>query len=351
MQQRAAQLPAPEIRKVILRDVARESDVSLKTASRVLNGEPHVLEETALRVRNAMERLGYRPNELARSLKARRSDVVGVVAPLLTHEYVAGCVEAIHHSLQESGKTVILMLSGGKPELIRQQIQLMLERQVEGLILFNPLEALSRGLAAEIGDIATVVLDCPSSLPGITSVIVPNRRSSYEAVEHLISHGYQRLAIVGAGPELYTIKERIKGSKQAATSAGISLQEFVCATEQELSVARLIDLLSGPEAPRAIFALNSYASEQVLHAARSLSLKIPGQLALIGFDELRNAEILGPGLTVISQPCTEIGRSAVRLLMEQQAGDSSSVKLTLPTTLILRQSCGSHRQITSANAT
>ena len=140
---------ASGMRRVLLRDVAREADVFLKTASSVLNGEPHVLEETALRVRDAMDRLGYRPNELARSLKARRSGVVGVVVPLLTHEDVAGCVEAIHHSLQESGKTVLLMLSGGNHETARQQIQLMLQRHVEGLILLNPLQALSRSLATK----------------------------------------------------------------------------------------------------------------------------------------------------------------------------------------------------------
>jgi LacI family transcriptional regulator len=298
-----------------------------------------VQDATARLVLDAMNRLDYHPNELARGLKARRSGVIGVIAPSLAHEFVAVSVEAVHRSVHLAGKTVMLMFSGGDPETERRQVQLMLRRQVEGLIIFPFGSSLAKKLAREIGETPAVTIDNPSASTSISSVMVPNRKASREAVEHLLQHGYKRVAIVGVKPDWKTISDRILGAREAIAGTSASCVECVCATEEELTTDLLAQLFKNVKtAPRAVFTLSSYASEQVLHAAVRLGLRIPEDIALVGFDDFRMANLLG--LTVVRQPIEEMCATAVRLLLDREVGRPTRKRVVLNTELIVRRSSG-----------
>jgi LacI family transcriptional regulator len=333
-----AHTPGLQKQQFTLRDVAALAGVSLKTASRVLNNEANVKEHTAELVRNAMRRLAYRPNEVARSLKGRRSGVIGIVAPVLSHEFVAACIESMHHAAQTAGKSIILMLSDGNVEMEREQISLLLRRQVEGLIILPAGASITPDLAAEIGDTPTIVIDNPSSTSTIPSILIPNREMARQSVAHLLGNGYGTIALVGGKPNLYTISERIAGARAGATEGGVVLRELIFETEEELTDVAMQQLLAAPNPPRAILTLNSYACEQVLHATQRLKLRIPEELALMSFDDFRLADVIAGGITVVSQPTKTIGTTALKLLLDIQAGIAAPEKSILHAPIVVRRS-------------
>ncbi len=325
-----------------LKDVAETAGVSLKTASRVLNGEPNVTKATEALVHAAMQLLGYQPNELARSLKARRSGVIGVVVPFLSHAYVAGCVQAIHEEADRLGMTVVLALSAGDPAREEKQIVALVRRQVEGLIL---MPSGAHALQAErlgVDRLPVVVFDQPSSYSWADSVLVPNCDSAREATEHLLAHGRRRIAAVGVNGALHTMAERLKGYRAAMHAAGCEPVELMPATQGELAEGSIAALLAGAGRPDAFFTLNSYASVQVLHAVRQCGLRIPEDVGLLCFDDFDVADVLSPSLTVVRQPVQLVGETAVRLLMERLAAQRrlQGRTVVLPTELVKRGSCG-----------
>jgi LacI family transcriptional regulator len=328
-----------------LQDVADSAGVSLKTASRVLNSEPNVTVKTQTAVKDAMKRLGYHPNELARSLKARRSGVIGVVVPFLSHSFVAGCVQAIHEEADRKGMVVVLALSAGDPKREEKQIGALLRRRVEGLILMSTSPQLLNSEGLGYDKLPTVVFDQPSHDPWIDSVLVPNREAAQEAVEHLLQHGYRRILAVGANPELHTISERLEGYRAAMHAAGFETLELVPEAEGALSIDAISNVLSNEVGrPDAIFTLNSHASVQVLHALNKCGLSIPKDMPLLCFDDFDVADVLQPSLTVVRQPTHAIGENAVSLLMERMNASrrKRGRRLVLRTQMVLRASCGKH---------
>lgn len=328
-----------------LQHVADAAGVSLKTASRVLNNEPNVTVNTQAAVNAAMKKLGYQPNELARSLKARRSGVIGVVVPFLSHSFVGGCVQAIHEEADRRGMVVVLALSAGDPEREKKQIGALLRRRVEGLILMSTSPQLLDAAGLGLDQLPMVVIDQPSHDPWIDSVLVPNREAAQEAVEHLLQHGYRRILAVGANRVLHTISERLEGYRAAMDAAGAEALELVPGTEGTLSIDAISSMFSKKrDLPDAIFTLNSYASIQVLHALKKSGLGIPKDVPLLCFDDFDVADVLQPSLTVVRQPTHAIGENAVSLLMERMNASrrKRGRRVVLQTQLVLRASCGEH---------
>lgn len=326
-----------------LQHVADAASVSLKTASRVLNNEPNVTDKTRAAVIEAMKRLGYHPNEVARSLKARRSGVIGVIVPFLSHSYVAACVQAIHEEAERRGMGVVLALSAGDPKREEKQIGVLLRRQVEGLILMSTSPGLLNAKQLSIDRLPTVVFDQPSADPWVDSVLVHNRNAAREAVQHLLRHGYRRIAAIGGNPSLHTISERLEGYRLAMLAAGCPRVELIPATEEAVSVEAIAGLLKAARSrPEAIFTLNSFASVQVLHALTRCELRIPSDVALVCFDDFDVADVLHPSLTVVRQPTKAIGKYSVDLLVQrlQASRRKRGRHVILETELVVRDSCG-----------
>ncbi len=329
--------------KATLQQVARAAGVSLKTASRVLNHEPHVKPTTELLVRGAMERLAYQPNDLARSLKARHSGVIGVVVPFLSHYFVAACVQAIHHEVEKSHATIMLTVSSGDPVAEALHIRVLLRRQVEGLIILPTSGHLQPESVAETIGTPVVVIDQPAPTLEMDSVTIPNRLAAREAVRHLIGHGYKRIIAIGANRNLHTISERLVGYREAMRRQGLKPLDLVANTENELSIESIQKaFVRSTKAPQAVFALNSAACIKTLHAMKHCRLRIPEDVALLGFDDFDTAEAFQPSISVISQPTEEIGRRAVELLFKriQKHNKRAGQRLVLATDLLLRGSCG-----------
>jgi LacI family transcriptional regulator len=329
--------------KVTLRQVAYSANVSLKTASRVLNHEPHVTPDKEAAVRAAIKLLAYHPNELARGLKARRSGVIGVVVTFLSHNFMAGCIQAIHHAAAHSGFTIMVTVSNGDPQMEAVQIRTLLQHQVEGLIIFPTTGNLQKKSAVELAGTPVVIVDQPTLAPEMDSIVVANRETAETVVNHLIGHGYSKIAVIGANRRLNTIAERIAGYRKAMRAADLDTIELVPASEEKLSIAAIRELFDPPAIPpRAVFTLNSAASIKTLQAIKQSHLRVPEDVALFGFDDFDTAESFQPSISVVSQPIEEIGKSAFELLFKRtkQTQKQNGQKIILAPLIVVRASCG-----------
>jgi LacI family transcriptional regulator len=327
-----------------LLDVARLADVSLKTASRVLNNE-RVSEDKVFRVRAAMDRLGYRPNELARGLKAQRSAAIGMIVPNLSDPFTANAVHAVQEVARANGYVVILASSGGDLEVERSEITSLVGRQIDGLIV-APADSRTDSFSDLIpSGVHTVTFDQQLRNADLDSVIVTNRQSAREATAHLMSHGLRKIVAVGARPHLYTCRERVAGYRAAMKSR--SLEPKVCLVEHEsmLTAAWLNEQVFKPKKADAILTLNWVCTILCLRGLRELGKTAGRDVPMLSFDDFDLADMLTPGLTAVRQPAEMLGREAATLLFERLKGGKGEARIVvLPTSLILRQSCGCGNQ-------
>lgn len=337
-------MPIEKSRAPTLVDVAREAGVSLKTASRVLNGAAYVSEKKATKIRAVMARLGYRPNELARGLKARRSAAIGMIVPNLSDPFTASSVKAVQEVARANGYVVILASSGGDDDVERSEIQSLVSRQIDGLVI-----APADGRHDTFSDII------PSALQVVTfdqvirtakfdSVTVTNRRSAQQATQHMLDHGLRRIVAIGARPRLYTCAERVAGYCKAMNQA--SLQPRACLVEHEsmLTAEWLAEEVIRSHKADAIFTLNWVCTILTLRGLNKLGKKVGCDIPFISFDDFELADMLTPGLSVVRQPAEMLGREAARLLFERLNGGvvQDRRSIVLPTNLIVRESCGCH---------
>ncbi len=329
-------------KRVTLRDVAREAGVSIKTVSRVVNGEPVVNATTADRVAGVVEKLGYRPNELARSLKGRRSRTIGLVIADVSNPFMATCAQAIEAVAREYGHALILCDSHADLETEGAYVGLLTQRQVDGLLLV-PAQGRNVQLRAEQqAGLPIVAFDRPAEDVQTDTVLVENRAGAREATEHLIQHGHERIAFVGDIRHFYTARKRLEGYKEALKAANLEPLESLDAHSIELGEEATKEILEAPDRPTAMFAANILTTLGALRAIEDLELRIPEDVALIGFDDFELSHVLRPRFTLIRQPAAELGRRAAEMLFDrlEHRDRSEPQRLVLPTELVVRESCG-----------
>ena len=323
-------------------DVARLAGVSLKTASRALNDSPELRPETGARVREAMAELGYQPNELARGLKAKRSAAIAMIVPNLSDPFTAAAVQAVQDVAREKGYAVILASSGGDAALEESELQIMLRRQIDGVVMMAAGTGKSNLKLLLAKNVPIVVFDELLRGEEVDTITVNNRKSARGATEHLLAHGYRRILAVGARPDLYTCSERVAGYRSAIKSAGAEPIELLVQHESDLTPELLSPFLSGPNRVEAIFTLNWVCTMRVLRALNAGKKKILTDFPLVSFDDFELAEMIPPGLTVVRQPAHELGHQAAKVLFERMSETrrQPARKIVLGTEFIVRGSCG-----------
>jgi LacI family transcriptional regulator len=322
-------------------DVAREAGVSVKTASRVLNRSKNVSQEKAEKIRNVMERLGYRPNELARGLKAKRSAAIGMIVPNLADPFFANAVHAVQEVARANGYVVILASSGGELDMERSEIETLVRRQIDGLVV-SPVDSQTDTFSDILpAGVHAVTFDQVLRNADLDSVTVTNRKSAREATEHMADHGLKRIVAIGARPQLYTCRERVAGYRAGMKTA--ALEPRVCVVEHESSLVAewLAREVFRAQNADAIFSLNWVCTMLTLRALRQLGKRAGRDIAMFSFDDFELADILTPGLSVVQQPTETLGQEAAKLLFERLRGRKGKTRsVVLPTKLIIRQSCG-----------
>ncbi|HEY2936487.1 MAG TPA: LacI family DNA-binding transcriptional regulator [Gaiellaceae bacterium] len=338
--------------RVTIRDVASKAGVSAMTVSRVINESPRVSDDTRRRVEATIAELGYVPNRLASGLIRRKTGALGVIVPDVANPFFTLVVRGAEEVAWRAGYHVILSNTQADLERERGYLEDMLSFQVEGLLI-APVSDRSRPHLRLLtrNNVPFVLID--RSIAGFEADLVQGDSvaGARRLVEHLIGLGHRRIAMITETSEVSTARDRLGGYREALEGAGLDFRAELVAESSAVdprgahdATLRLLDLA---EPPTAIFAVNNIAVVGVAEAARERGLEIPGDLALVCFDDIEHASRFHPFLTVMAQPAETFGTIATQLLLDRLAGRVAERRriVVLPADFVVRESCGARAPV------
>jgi LacI family transcriptional regulator len=339
-------------------DVARRAGVSVSTVSHVVNRTRHVNADTARLVEEAIAFVRFRPNALARSLKRASTDSVGIAMSVISNPYFSDIVCAIEAECARLGLMVFLSDTQDDPAQELKVVEALHQRRVDGIILAASADPDCRAVNYLSDNRIPFVLVDRFVSPRFDQVGVQNKSAMQLLVAHLASHGHRRIGFIAGPSGFSTARERIEGYKAALKANGLAYDEALLApgsasTESADRATRTLFELADP--PTALAAGNNLTTIGAMHALRELGLRVPDDVALVGFDDFEWADYFEPRLTVIAQPCREIGREAASLLIKRLGAPEGNARtIRLKPKLVMRTSCGcgglSHPKKASAAA-
>ena len=325
-----------------IRDVAALAGTSLKTVSRVVNGEAGVSDELSTRVRSAIDRLGYRHNLTASNLhrSGGKTRSVGMLVSNVTNPLDAAVHRTIEEMASRRGVAVLATSLDEDPVRERQLVEAFAERRVDGLIMMPASHDHSYLIEERRMGMSIVFVDRPPAFFDADAVLVDNRYGTSRGVKHLMMHGHRRIAFLGDRRSIVTAVERFRGYVDALEAADIVVdpqlvrQDIV---DSEHATTATLDLLSLDEPPTAIYAAQNLVTIGVVRGLRSAAKHY--DTALVGFDDVPMSDLLEPAITVLAQDPTAIGRQAATTLFARLDGDRSPTQIYIvPTTMIIRGS-------------
>jgi LacI family transcriptional regulator len=339
-------------RTVTLRDVAARCDVSVATVSAVVNGLDWVTEATRERVQAALDEMGYRRNEAARGLRLRRSNAIGVVAGDLTNPFWTELVRALSHELHETGRSLLLGDADQQFGLASDHIQRLLGEQLAGLVILG--DVLPPDQVRELArrsPVPVVVIE-GAPVDGVHSLLVDTAAAAYGATRHLIANGYRRIAIIGGpsegpGSASHAGVQRYEGYRRALLEAGRTPDPRLLEVgnfRPESGRDAMHRLLALRQRPDAVLAFNDMMALGAMHVLHERGLRVPEDVALVGFDDIPMAALASPSLTTVAMPIRELARAAAELLRERPARASPrAASRRFDAQLVVRESSGSER--------
>lgn len=310
---------------VSMADVARHAGVSQRTVSNVVNGYIHVAPDTRARVQASLNQLGYRPNAAARRLRSGRTGTVTLAIPFLGERYFADLAEAVIRAAAARGLQVLVERTGGERkaelELLSGGGQVLTDGMIMSALSLGPEDG---GIVPQPGLPLVLVGD---SEPGsaIAHVGIENRAAAYEAVSHLLRSGRRRIALLGAGHGPRRSYElRLEGYHAALADFGLSADEsllIVCDWTADASAVAMREYLARTQArPDGMFAMNDSSALGALPVLHEAGVRIPQDLAIVGFDDIAEASRSIPSLSSVAPALDEIASAALELIEEQFAG-------------------------------
>jgi LacI family transcriptional regulator len=337
-------------RRTTIREVAAHAGVSFKSVSNVINDRPFVSDELRSKVQQAIAELGYRPHSVARSLASRRTNILGVVLrdssadghadPLLSQFLLGACAVA---GAEGFGMLVQILLAD---EPIGDYAHVFGHQQVDGLIDFFPRIHDAAG-ANERADSDFPVVRIGRVRPGSDALAVDgdNEQGAFAAVDHLISLGHRRIGMVANADLSYTVSTtRVQGYRQALAAHGIPFdEELLTAGHYSLQSGHdgMLRLLALPRPPTAVFVSSDRMALGAMSAARERGLRIPEDIAIVGYDDLFMAAHTSPPLTTVRTPIDAISTRSTQMLIDAIRGRPIEPRqVILPVELVVRQSCG-----------
>ena len=311
---------------VTMEAVAAAAGVSTSTVSHVINKTRKVHPDTERAVLDAIERVGYSPNHLARALAGAPTQTVGVAISALSNHYFGEMVHAIEAECANCGLMMLLADTHEDPDYEVKVVQALHERRVDG-ILIAPAASSTSGALAYLRErsVPTVLVD---RFVGTTfdQIAVESRDAARSLVSHLVGLGHRRIAFVSGAAGLSTTTERLEGYRLALEAARIRFDpDLVRSGESKIEPAReaVRHLLSLDKRPSALMTGNNLMTIGAMRALRAAGLSVPGDVSLVGFDDFDWADVFAPRLTVMAQPVEELGARAVRLLTRRIANPSA----------------------------
>ena len=331
-----------------IRDVAKLAGVAPITVSRCVNNSVHCSPETRARVEAAIVNLGYVPNRLASGLRSRRTNTLALILTDITNPFFTTIARGVEDIASGSGYAVIFCNTDESVSKEKMYLQMLLEKRVDGILLVPALNGFDSMALVRQQNIPIVVLDrrLPESMTDV--VRGDSEGGAYELTQLLLSLGHRQIAILNGPRDVSTSEDRLAGYRRALTEAGIpinSKREYYGAFNQESGFEMTQKALAEAQKPTALFAANNFIACGVLKALHELELRVPEDIALVGFDDLPSILVPFPFLTVAAQPAYEMGRRAVEILLKKlDEGPSDQYQeVVLPAEIFIRQSSGKQR--------
>ncbi|NPV80580.1 MAG: LacI family DNA-binding transcriptional regulator [Firmicutes bacterium] len=313
---------------VTIKDVAKLAGVSLSTASYVLNNKGAVSEKTRDKVLLAARKLNYKPNAIARSLVTGSSKTIGLLIPDISDPYFTEIVKGVEECANSNGYSVILCNTDRKLEKENQYFNILKEKRADGIILTGGAMNNDRHLLRLEDDNIAVVVIGRHSLP-FRAVVVDNVMAAREVTEYLLGKGHRRIGFISGSLLSTTSQDRLEGYKQALAFHGVPYDESLVSeadfkVQGGMEAARRFFELPMERRPTAVFAGNDQMAIGVMGAAREYGLRVPEDIAVVGFDDIPLASLVTPSLTTVRLPMYEMGYKAMELLLESIAGDKET---------------------------
>jgi DNA-binding LacI/PurR family transcriptional regulator len=334
--------------RVSIKDIAEAAGVSHSTVSRALSDSPLVKAETKARIQRLAQEMGYSPDAIARSLVTQRTRTVGVVVTTITDPFVAEVVQGVEDMAQENDYSVILASSASEPQRELAAVEMLRTKRVDSVIVTSSrVGALYLEHLERIG-VPVVLVNNHNEQSGryTFSVSVDNQHGGHLATSHLIERGHRHIGYVSGPADHSDDAERRAGYRQALDKAGIPFDPAwalpgngrLDGGERALrTLARLA------EPPTAVFCYNDMTAIGLISAARQAGLSVPGDLAVVGFDDIPLAAHVYPSLTTVAQPQRDMGRQAMNMALALMTADDSTPPfsdIVVKGKLVVRESSG-----------
>jgi len=334
-------------KRVSLKDIADKVGVSTALVSYVLNGqekEKRVGAEVVIRIRKALEEMNYKPNFIARSLRYGTTKTIGLIVTDIANPFFSSMARHIEDEAYKSGYTVIIGSSDENCEKSDLLVETLLNRQVDGFIIV-PAEGCEDCLSHLIEDKMPVVM-VDRYVPGLVSnhVVLDNYTASYNATLHLLNKGYKNIGLVAYKSNLIHMRERVRGYEEAMMFKGLEKQtwiKYIRYNKLKTDMNKAIEVIGSKEGNNidaVIFTTNTL-SLAGLYEIHGLGIKVPEELAIIGFDGNEAFDFFYSPLTYVKQPVDEMGKEAVRILLDQMNGSKKISHVNLTSQLVIRDSC------------
>lgn len=326
-----------------LKDIAQALGVSVPTVSRALKDSPDISRALCEKAKRMAREMNYRPNPFALSLRKNAPRIIGVVVPDIVTHFFASILNGIENMAVKNGYFVIITTSHESYEHEKRNVENLVNMRVEGIIACLSQETTDYSHFAELKDInmPLIMFDRVCLTDQFSSVVADGEHSAQMATQHLLDNGCKRVAFIGGANHLDIVKRRKHGYLEALRNNKMPI-------EKELVVCRKIDyeegkiaaetLLALPNPPDAILAMNDTLAFAAIEVIKSHGLRVPNDVALIGYTDEQHANYIEPKLSAVSHQTYEMGETACLLLIDQIRGDKAIRQVMIPTHLQIRES-------------
>jgi len=326
---------------VTIEEVAKEAGVSVATVSRVLNKSNSVATKTRIKVEEAIKKLNYEPNMLGRNLRRSESRMILALLPSISNPFYTLIINGIEDIARKSGYSVLLCQTDSDPERETVYFNILKQRLADGLISLDPTVDIE--LLRDVAKNYPIIQSCEFSEElDIPYVTIDNFTAGYKAVKHLISIGRKKIALVNSDKKFMYARLRQEGYEKALKEAGIEYREkYVINGENDFESGQraMKQLLELKDKPDAVFLVSDILAIGAIKTIKESGLKVPEDIAIVGFDNIQFANMMNPSITTIAQPMYEIGCQSCKMLIEKiQNKDKHIDNTIMDFELIIRES-------------
>jgi LacI family transcriptional regulator len=328
-----------------IKDVAKAAGVSPATASRALGNYGYVSTKAREKILAAAKKLNYKPHAIARSMVTGRTKTVGFIVGDIENPFFAGVAESMNAILIPEGYNLMVYTTNENLQEEQTAVIICIERRIDSLMIAPTCSKEHSHIdeAIKMG-IPVVLVDRALDKVNADIVAVENFEGTYEAIKYLIGLGHTEIGFLTDSLDIRSNKERLDGYVKALNESNIQVKDTLIMSGKYTikdGYRGAIALINNKIKPTAIFASNNFMTEGLLFAAKDMGIKIPEELAILGFDDMDWYKLLSPSISVVAQPIHEIGETAARCLLQRMFDDTSCHKIVrLPTKLVIRESTG-----------